>query len=210
MLDRLFRLAQVKPKPKEELHYASLNDRLLANLIDMLCVAVLLSPILDRIRLWAYGSLDVNTVRANMSEIAGENPEQAVQYAADYGVYSALLLNHAAQISFMAVVFIFFWARFGATPGKMLLGLQIVDRDSEEPISWKQAVARYLGFFVSLPPLMIGYLAMHFSAHKQTWHDRIARSVVIHTDHSYKRVTRRFWDRIKVKIRAFWSRGSDK
>ena len=71
------------------------------------------------------------------------------------------------------------WVRFLGTPGKLLLNCQVVDADSFEPLTPRQALIRYLGYFVSLLPLGLGFLWIAWDKRKQGFHDKLANSVVL-------------------------------
>lgn len=75
---------------------------------------------------------------------------------------------------------VFLWLRYLGTPGKLLLGCQIVDADTGEPITYKQAVIRYLGYFVSILSLFVGFLWMIWDPRHQTFHDKMANTVVLY------------------------------
>jgi len=72
------------------------------------------------------------------------------------------------------------WIRYMGTPGKLLLGCQVVDADSGEPITIKQAIIRYLGYFVSIMTLFIGFLWVAWDKRKQGFHDKMANTVVLY------------------------------
>jgi uncharacterized RDD family membrane protein YckC len=72
-----------------------------------------------------------------------------------------------------------FWIKKQATPGKMVVSARIVDASTGQAITPKQAVIRYLGYFVSTIPLLLGFIWVAFDARKQGWHDKIAGTVVI-------------------------------
>lgn len=72
------------------------------------------------------------------------------------------------------------WIRFLGTPGKLLLGCQVVDADSFEPLSLRQSILRYVAYLVSILPLMLGFLWIAFDARKQGFHDKIANAVVLY------------------------------
>jgi uncharacterized RDD family membrane protein YckC len=78
-----------------------------------------------------------------------------------------------------AVAVILFWVYKSATPGKMALGLKIVDADTGELPSTGQCIGRYLGYYVSLLPVGAGILWVAFDARKQGFHDKLARTVVV-------------------------------
>ena len=77
------------------------------------------------------------------------------------------------------VLTIWFWLRYQATPGKMLLWLKIVDIKTLQPISFRQAIIRYFGYLASILCLLLGVLWVAFDNRKQGWHDKLASTAVI-------------------------------
>lgn len=82
-------------------------------------------------------------------------------------------------ILFSAGYYIFFWTLIGRTPGKLLLGLRVVSRNGR-PITFWQAVRRYVGYYVSALALYIGYLWVLIDNRRQGWHDKIAGTYVVY------------------------------
>jgi uncharacterized RDD family membrane protein YckC len=78
-----------------------------------------------------------------------------------------------------AVAVVMFWLRKQATPGKMVFALRVVDADTGNPLTVKQAVIRYAAYFVSFVPCGLGFLWVAFDPKKQGLHDRLAKTVVI-------------------------------
>jgi len=80
----------------------------------------------------------------------------------------------------MFVYFTYFHGATGHTPGKMLLGLQVVSADGA-PISFGTAFLRTVGYFISslLFTFPFGFIWAAFDKRKQGWHDKIAGTVVI-------------------------------
>jgi uncharacterized RDD family membrane protein YckC len=74
------------------------------------------------------------------------------------------------------------WYVFGATPGQKALSLRVVRAYDGAPLSLGAVLVRYLLFFLVtvLFPLGIvsGILAIN-DPFKRTWHDQVARSVVV-------------------------------
>jgi uncharacterized RDD family membrane protein YckC len=89
--------------------------------------------------------------------------------------YWDVIINYV----FPAIVIIIFWIYKSATPGKILLELTIVDAVTLEKPSTKQFIIRYLGYYVSAIPLLLGIIWVGFDKRKQGWHDKIAGTVVI-------------------------------
>ena len=79
----------------------------------------------------------------------------------------------------MGTIFILFWVFKNATPGKMLFRSVIVDAKTLAAPSTAQNIVRYLGYFLSLLPLGLGFIWIGFDPRKQGWHDKLAGTVVI-------------------------------
>jgi signal peptidase I len=76
---------------------------------------------------------------------------------------------------------LFIWIA-GATPGKMLLKLKVVNT-SYKRVNLVQAFLREtIGRFISGILFTIGYLWMLIDKNKQTWHDKIATTLVVRLD----------------------------
>ena len=69
----------------------------------------------------------------------------------------------------------------GQTIGKMALGIRVVDAEGGEPIGYARGVGRYFARWLSALPLLLGYFWMLWDERKQTWHDKLVRSVVVRT-----------------------------
>lgn len=70
--------------------------------------------------------------------------------------------------------------KYGATLGKMALGIKVVNQDTKQNLGVVEAFLReVVGKFLSQLVLFLGYLWMLWDPHKQTWHDKIAKSIVI-------------------------------
>ncbi|HHH54024.1 MAG TPA: RDD family protein [Bacteroidetes bacterium] len=135
-----------------ELEYAGFWIRVGASLLDTLMLLIITLPI----TLMIYG----DSFWENESMIMGP---------ADF------LINYI----FPAIVVIAFWLYKSATPGKMILGLKVVDINSGKPLSTRQAIGRYLGYSVSAIPLLLGIFWIAWDRKKQGWHDKLANSAVI-------------------------------
>lgn len=72
----------------------------------------------------------------------------------------------------------FFLGKFGATPGKMALGLKVVRPDGR-PISYARACGRHFSEWISSFLLGIGYLMAAFDSEKRSLHDCICDTRVV-------------------------------
>lgn len=67
----------------------------------------------------------------------------------------------------------------GQTPGNRAVGIRVLDADSGGSISYLRAFLRFLMSYVSAIPLGLGYFWMLWDGRRQTWHDKVANSLVV-------------------------------
>lgn len=91
-------------------------------------------------------------------------------------------LGFLAQLILPAIAVIAFWMAKSATPGKMAIGATIVDAETGGKPTNAQCILRYLGYYVSTFPLLLGLIWVGFDARKQGWHDKMAKTVVVFKD----------------------------
>ncbi len=84
------------------------------------------------------------------------------------------LFSMAANIAY----FTYFYGKFGATPGKMALGLRVV-REDGSPITYLRAFARFWADILNTFTFFIGYLLIVFDSEKRALHDHICSTRVI-------------------------------
>jgi uncharacterized RDD family membrane protein YckC len=66
----------------------------------------------------------------------------------------------------------------GQTIGKSACGIRVRSIDGG-PIGYTRGFLRYIGRILSTIPIFLGYFWMIWDPQKQTWHDKIANSVVV-------------------------------
>lgn len=79
----------------------------------------------------------------------------------------------------VAIMVVVFWMARSATPGKMVFSAVIADAKTLGMPSKAQLIVRYLGYYLSMFGLMLGFLWIAFDGRKQGWHDKLAGTVVI-------------------------------
>ena len=84
------------------------------------------------------------------------------------------------------IVTMIFWKRWkGATPGKKLVHIKVVDSKTFEDIDNKQAITRSIGYIVSTLAFLIGFIMVAFKKDKRGLHDLLAGTAVIYdTSHT--------------------------
>jgi uncharacterized RDD family membrane protein YckC len=70
----------------------------------------------------------------------------------------------------------------GQTLGKQALGIRVLDFKAGGPIGYGRALLRTIARYLSAIVLLLGYLWMLWDREKQTWHDKIASTVVVPVD----------------------------
>ena len=138
--------------PSQEVVYVGFWLRVAASIIDSIIIMAITLPILLAI----YGK------------------EYLLGTTFIHG-FADVLINYI----FPAIAVILFWIYKSATPGTMAIGAEIVDARTFGKPSKGQLIGRYLGYYVSILPLMLGIIWVAFDARKQGWHDKLAGTVVI-------------------------------
>ncbi|KKS17541.1 MAG: hypothetical protein UU77_C0032G0002 [candidate division WWE3 bacterium GW2011_GWC1_41_7] len=76
--------------------------------------------------------------------------------------------------------YIYMVVKYGATVGKMAMGLRVQNETTGANLSWLEAFLReVVGKLLSGLALGLGFLWMLWDPKKQTWHDKIAKSIVV-------------------------------
>lgn len=140
--------------------------RLLAYAIDC-AILYFVSVILLLIGLLALKSGGVSL----LGIITGDFPRGTSFFAALYGIMTLLTVM---------IYFTWFHGTVGQTPGKMLLGLRVIQASGEK-MTFGVAFLRWVGYVVSGLVFWIGFLWIAFDGRKQGWHDKIAATLVIRT-----------------------------
>ncbi|WP_037055295.1 RDD family protein [Rheinheimera baltica] len=134
------------------LKYVGFWERVVASVIDSLLLVCITLPLMLLIYGWAY--ID----RSNFQVT---------------GAY------YLVQWVFPILAIIAFWLYRQATPGKMALAARIVDAKTGNNPTTKQCVIRYIGYYLAVLPLGLGFFWIGWDAKKQGWHDKLAGTVVV-------------------------------
>ncbi|CAA6810306.1 MAG: RDD family protein [uncultured Thiotrichaceae bacterium] len=79
------------------------------------------------------------------------------------------------------ILVIAFWIYKSATPGKMMMGIKIIDAETGGKPSTGQYIGRYFGYILSTIALLLGYFWVIWDKKKQGWHDKLAKTLVVRT-----------------------------
>ena len=101
----------------------------------------------------------------------------AIISASTTGTTAALSQAGQFVVSFFALAY---WVGMqGGSPLRRKLGVFILDQDDGSFIGQRRAAQRIMMSWVSGIVFLLGYLSMLWNPQSQTWHDRVARSVVV-------------------------------
>jgi uncharacterized RDD family membrane protein YckC len=81
-------------------------------------------------------------------------------------------------VLFSAIYAGLMWKLYGATLGGRVFSLKVVRVDGA-PLDWLTILMRVLGCFPSFAVLGLGFVWIAFDANKQSWHDKMADTVVV-------------------------------
>lgn len=148
---------------RDDIRLAGFGRRTLAFIIDCIVLSIVSAGLLYGL----YGGDYFTWVQENNVLFA------------TYGA-AELLINYGLP----TVMYVACWRLFGATPGKFLLGCQVVDCGTLARITWRQSVMRFIGYFISAIPLGLGFWWAAWDGRKQGFHDKFAHTLVVVEDES--------------------------
>lgn len=146
-------------------HYGGFWIRFLAVLIDAIILGVVTYPV----TLIIYAAFGIRMF-TNSRDVTPEMISRLMG-----GASLAFLVSFAISLLYET----WFWVSRGATPGKMIFGLQVL-RPTGERLTWGRAVGRVFGRWLSSLTLCIGYLIAPFDSQKRALHDFICDTRVMY------------------------------
>ncbi|MBN1376683.1 MAG: RDD family protein [Dehalococcoidia bacterium] len=163
----------MKDKRKEyALEYAGFWLRFAAGLIDLMILLAglyILYCVVSQSFFWIFPH--VPQVMSSLQEIPSE--AQVSQRMIWLMVIVLLVFIIGSTVYYVVC-----WASSGQTVGKICLGMKIIRTDSSS-VDLKIAFIRFLGSFLCIATLGIGFILIAFDSHKQGLHDRIADTYVV-------------------------------
>ncbi|MFT4634495.1 MAG: putative RDD family membrane protein YckC [Arenicella sp.] len=132
--------------------YAGFWVRTVASLIDTVVILIFTWPLLY----WLYDS----EVFSSTSMVKG---------------FVDVLLSYVFPLLFTITL----WMKFGGTPGKRILKIKILDEKTGHHLTFAKSLLRYIGYFVSIFTLFVGFFWVAFDQKKKGWHDHIAGTIVV-------------------------------
>jgi len=151
------------------IEYVGFWSRTVATLIDMVLSAFILQPVLTAL-VGQKDAIDGSLLSGSLEDLTA---------ALLMGLTPHSPLDFLQTWLLPAVAVIAFWVARQATPGKMVVRARIVDADTLGKPSTGRMIVRYLGYYVSLLTLGLGFFWVGWDKRKQGFHDKMANTVVI-------------------------------
>ncbi|WP_264338302.1 RDD family protein [Wolbachia endosymbiont (group A) of Cheilosia soror] len=183
--DRLFSIfssinvIQKVKKDENGICYVTGLRRYISVLLDLIIIVLFLQFCSQALNQLFMNSEDSKILSQIAAKSQMQAPLSAEEKTTQSRLIKLLILNQIVQFIMLFCYVIYMWVRFAATPGKLLLGLRVVDAQTFEKITLRQATKRFFSFILSVAPLFLGFLWSNFNKRCQTWHDKIAGTVVV-------------------------------
>jgi uncharacterized RDD family membrane protein YckC len=167
---------------KAEAEYVGFYARVGAALIDSFVLMLPISYVFALLLELGWGS-NFGAREAAMVHQTQGDPELARQLAMQFVQEGKLTRWMTENVTFSigtGLLVIVLWYFFSATPGKMLMGMKIVDAETGMPPNNGQNIIRYLGYFPATLFFALGLFWVFFDKRCQGWHDKMAGTVVVY------------------------------
>jgi uncharacterized RDD family membrane protein YckC len=154
----------------DEVAYAGFWARFFASALDSIIQLLLIIPLMYIL----YGSVVFSTPDTGL---AG-NLIQLLRLGFSTPEFDAGVAGFFIQ-PLPIIWVILFWKFKSATPGKIMMGMSIVDATTGDTPSLLRLILRYFGYLVSVMPFLLGFFWVAWDKRKQGFHDMIANTVVV-------------------------------
>ena len=136
----------------------------------------LLAAMLDSVLIF-FVSMMASTAAGVAGLVLGMYSPEAEEISTRFVIATGLLVS--------ILYYVVFWSKGGGqTIGNFTLMMRVVATNGQ-PVGWKRALVRYLGYYISAIALSIGFLWAAVDKRRQGWHDKIARTYVVESDHQF-------------------------
>ena len=185
-------LSTPPPLPSEP---AGFTVRLMAHVIDSVIWTVLMTLVA-----FSFFGKEIMAAVAKAAEQSSGGTVAIDPHLFEPPLWFTLIFNYALPIAVLLVL----WKWKSATPGKMMMGVKVVDAETKGPLKMSQCILRMIGYIPPMIPLMFLMLTMvapqpmlFFGAAvftcpllwtflsvltdplKRGWHDRLAGTMVV-------------------------------
>lgn len=194
---------RIDPRKSEKPIFATFQDRLFASALDIGVIFLLFQDLFEWISWNIYRQMEETPIAKLPDELANASVTDQAEFIIDGLISSGFaelwLLNSFIQSIIMGTLLVAVWSHFHTTPGKFVVGIKLAGKHGVGEPTLHHYIRRYLGFYLSMPPLMLGFALLGFDKEKRAWHDRVAGTTVIYTKEGS--IFRRGWDLFKAQFK---------
>jgi len=185
-------------------NYGTFNRRLLASTIDSVLLLLITIPVTFVANIIIYKGRTPEIIMYELSEKYGQDvsPEMLMATLSQEGYWTSFFLVNILTLLVCSIAIGISWSKLGATPGKILFQLKIVDEKTHNPITNTQMLKRLFGYVLSTIPLCLGFMAVAWDKKRQGWHDKIAGTIVIVDENDFSLMDRYLAFKEKVTQRT--------
>jgi len=175
----------------DDLNYASFNRRILAGTIDIIVLAIILTPVSHLLDFFLYDGQGLLVMIGDFFKNRDNtvDSEELWQFLSDNHIIAKYFFVQITLFAIIGFFFIGFWLYRGQTPGKVITSCKIVDAKSGNVPTKRQYIIRFFSYIPSTLLLCLGFIIVSFTKKKQGLHDIIADTVVI-VDKNYSKYSK--------------------
>lgn len=171
-------------------HYGDLYARSVAAAIDVILLYWLLGPITQHIMNEVFAAFG-QTLVGQDRQITTFSSLLSAMWEARY----PFIIGNGFSVLMMGILIVCCQIAYDTTPGKWLIGLKIVDKETLEPIArWRYAL-RFVAYIPAALSL-VGMFCIAFNKQRRGLHDYVSGTVVINL-----RPAGWYWGKIKLGYR---------
>jgi len=162
--------------------YASLTRRLIAAIVDLVVVMLVVVPLTNWTVSFISNGGDLPALMMDYFErhaSADISVSDMVHYLESHNAIIPYILSQVISLLMVMAYCVAFWCWQGATLGKMLLRIKVIDMKSGGALTLRQAIARVFGYVLSSVILCLGFVMINFRKDCRGLHDMVAGTAVI-------------------------------
>jgi uncharacterized RDD family membrane protein YckC len=166
--------------------YPDFNKRMIAATLDSV-VLMFLTPVFDWLAPIDRSGLSTIAMAARDQENPPPVSSLTMQLLQDHAFVRSWLENFSLQCLAFLIYSAICWYFWSATPGKMIMGMKIVQAKTHKPINIVNIALRLAGYVISMTCLMAGILWIGTNKRHRGWHDYLAYTEVINTPYPWNK-----------------------
>ncbi|QXK91963.1 RDD family protein [Neoehrlichia mikurensis] len=173
-----------KQKETDGICYVGGLRRCLSIILDLIIILLMLQiiHIVFVYAIYPKNKMYVKAIEKYKIEAILSNEEKSLK-----NIYLLIIISEQIiQLGVLLLYQVYMWVKFATTIGKFIMGLKVVDERTFKNMTITQAIKRFIAFPLSGIPFCLGIVWANFDKRKQTWHDKIAKTVVV-TNNSFKK-----------------------